>query len=96
MSYIVKNCPNLSTSYYETGRVIHNQCGLTDDDLCADCTCCVIKQVIEKCKKRSGKCERCKASEDYQPTDCLDYCSNDDVIFAGQILQLFDIEEIRG
>ena len=51
--------------------------------------------MIEVCKERSGKCERCKASEDYQPTYCLDYCSNDDVIFAKQILQLFDIEEIN-
>ena len=41
------------------------------------------------------KSERCKASEDYQPTDCFDYCSTNDVIFADDILQLFDIEEIN-
>ena len=80
MSYIVKNCPNLSTSYYGTGRVIHNQCGLTDDDLCADCTCCVIKQVIDKCK---GNKEH-----------ALEYLGHRDML-AEEILQLFDIEEIN-
>ena len=87
--YIVKNCPNLSTSYYETGRVIHNQCGLTDDDLCADCTCCVIKQVIEKCKGAISNYSNleilrtaCETSEAYGKAN-----------IAEQILQLFDIEE---
>lgn len=86
MKYIVSNCPaylieeDYCTCYLE---------------VCSDCTDCVIKQVIEKCTERSGKCERCRASEDYQPTDCLDYCSIDDVIFATKILQLFDIEEVK-
>lgn len=53
--YIIKNCPNLTTSHYGTGETIHNQCGLTDDDLCINCTDCVIKQVIEKCKNELGK-----------------------------------------
>lgn len=86
--YIVKNCPAI----YE---FLNYYCKQSDKKLCQDCTDCVIKRVIEKCKERSGKCERCKASEDYQPTDCLDYCSNDDVIFANDILKLFDIEEIK-
>lgn len=85
MSYKVKNCPALQQTYY-----CH-----THHSKCQDCTDCVIKQVIGKCTERSGKCERCKASEDYQPTDCLDYCSNDDVIFANGILRLFDIEEVK-
>ena len=97
MSYIVKNCPCLFNSYYASGKTVRFECndGNHDDKLCRDVTDCVIKQVIDRCKKRSGKCERCKASEDYQPTDCLDYCSNDDVIFENDILQLFDIEEIN-
>ena len=93
--YIVKNCPATHENYEDkfvcTTQIKQN--GFLC--YCQDCTDCVIKQVIEKCKKRYGKCERCKASEDYQPTDCLDYYSNDDVIFAEKILQLFDIEEIR-
>lgn len=62
MSYVVKNCPAIFYS------------GITDeakcwqkweqfDESCQNCTDCIIKQVIEKCKKRSGKCERCKANE---------------------------------
>lgn len=90
--YIVKNCPSCIISpsccaKYHIDNRSSKDCQNIED--------CVIKQVIEKCKERSGKCERCKASEDYQPTDCLDYCSNDDVIFADDILQLFDIEETR-
>ena len=86
---IVKNCPAIISLYERP------QCALPSNYYCKDCTDCVIKQVIEKCKKKSGKCERCKASEDYQPTDCLNYCSYDDVIFATEILQLFDIEEVN-
>ena len=48
--YIIKACPNLTTSHYGTGETIHNQCGLTDDDLCANCTDCILKQIVEKCK----------------------------------------------
>lgn len=90
--YIVKNCP----CYVNYEDKLHLCCDGQGEGECQDCTDCVIKQVIEKCKKKSGKCERCKASEDYQPTDCLYYCSNDDVIFANNILQLFYIEENKG
>lgn len=52
--YIIRNCPNLTTSYYGTGETIHNQCDLTDDDLCANCTDCVMKQIVELCKEESS------------------------------------------
>ena len=96
MSYIVRNCPCIK--HFDEIE-LDNRCMSTQDDklfFCENNTDCVIKQVIDKCKERSGKCERCQASEDYQPTDCLDYCSNDDdVVFADDILQLFDIEEVE-
>jgi hypothetical protein len=95
VSYIVKNCPttylNFEDKYVCTSQIKEKGFPF----YCQDCTDCVIKQAIEKCKKKSGKCERCMASEDYQPTDCLYYCSYDDVVFASNILQLFDIEEIN-
>lgn len=99
MRYIVKNCPCFVLGIAMKGNdkkvQTCNNYRIRELTHCSDIADCVIKQVIEVCKERSGKCERCKASEDYQPTDCLDYCSIDDVIFAKQILQLFDIEEIK-
>ena len=90
--YIIKNCPVNYGLYKE-------MCGICEkpEDVgrrCADCTDCVMKQIVKKCNERSNKCERCKANEDYQPTDCLQ-CSNDDVVFANDILKLLDIEECK-
>jgi hypothetical protein len=91
MKYVIKNCDN----YTELGKdwtcrsTIQNRKGCY---VCQDCTDCVMKQIVELCKERSNKCERCKTFEDYQPTDCLS-CGNDDVILANDILQLLDIEE---
>ena len=43
MSYIVKNCPAIISLYERP------QCVLPSNYYCADCTDCIIKQVIEKC-----------------------------------------------
>lgn len=61
---------------------------------CENITDCKLKQIVELCRERSDKCKRCKTFEDYQSTDCL-HCSNDDVIFANDILKLLDIEEVE-
>ena len=42
--YIVKNCPAIISLYERP------QCALPSNYYCKDCTDCVIKQVIEKCK----------------------------------------------
>ena len=82
MSYIVKNCPVMQ---YHTCEKY---------GMCQDCTDCVLKQIVELCRERSSKCERCKAYKDYEPTDCLS-CSTDDVVFANDILELLNIEEVE-
>lgn len=48
MSYIVKNCPCYTSKggYYD--------CWANQDTWCANVTDCVIKQVIEKCKKHNN------------------------------------------
>lgn len=51
--YIVKNCPCLSMAEYPSGKVEDNLCGLAITQYCQDCTNCLIKQVIEKCKEKS-------------------------------------------
>ena len=82
--YIIKNCPNLTTSYYGTGETIHNQCGLTDDDLCANCTHCVLKQIVEKCKQVNTK---------FYDSVHQRYLSPSKAKFARQILELLEIQE---
>ena len=73
--YIIKNCP---CYYLET-------CGAKDveEQYCADCTDCVLKQVVELCKETCRK--RCT-------NDCLGtkkHCG------YGQILKLLDIQEVE-
>lgn len=67
--YIVKNCP----CYVNYENILHLCCDGQGEGECQDCTDCVIKRVIEKCKEHPFK-------------DCA--CGDD-------ILQLFDIEEIK-
>lgn len=78
--YIVKNC----RAYNEPW------CGDSMDN-CINCTNCVIKQVIEKCKGVISNYSNleilrtaCETSEAYGKAN-----------IAEQILQLFDIEEIN-
>ena len=72
--YVVLNCPTLMGNRLCYSKVIKQ---------CADCTDCVIKQAIEKCKNTCRK--RC--TNDYLRTK--KHCG------YGEILQLFDIEEIN-
>jgi hypothetical protein len=83
MSYIVKNCP-----CYEFGFCTSHHIKVRG---CIDCTDCVTKQVIEKCKGAVFNYSNleilrtaCEASEAYGKAN-----------IAEQILQLFDIEEIN-
>jgi len=86
--YIINNCPNLTTSYYSTGEIIFNQCGLTDDDLCKNCPDCLLKQIVEKCKKAQYECKTC---------ECFDthFVCLGEKIFAEKILSLLDIQEVE-
>ena len=68
--YVVLNCPTLMGNRLCYGKVMKQ---------CADCTDCVIKQVIEKCKK---------IAKDH-------YWGMREIRFSQEILQLFDIEEIN-
>lgn len=84
--YIVKNCPSIlpMTRLCDSESIFN--CGT----YCKDCTNCVIKQVIEKCKGAVSNYSNleilrtaCETSEAYGKAN-----------IAEQILQLFDIEEI--
>ena len=97
--YIVKNCPAFNSQAYE------HCCSLDGNYKCEGCTDCVIKQVIDKCKYiiDDDICLNCNKFE--RGLDCFecDYDGHREDIMRGisrvslakQILQLFDIEELK-
>lgn len=75
MSYIVKNCP-----CYEFGFCTSHHLKVRG---CIDCTDCVVKQVIKRCKENLSSLETYIDIRSYECTMLQD------------ILDLFDIEEIN-
>ncbi|MBQ6515742.1 hypothetical protein IJI31_01025 [bacterium] len=77
MKYIVKNCPCYIGRIYVWDGNLKNACNV---DKCKDCTDCVIKQMIGKCKEydeeQDGWCEP------------IPFCTDN-------IYNLFEIEEIK-
>ena len=69
--YIIKNCPALGfqIGYYCSDRA----------DYCKDCTDCVLKQIVEKCRN---------IKKDH-------YWGMREIRFANEILQLLDIQEVE-
>lgn len=87
--YVVKNCPNLAESYYADGHISKNECSLDIyDKQCSNCTDCLIKQVIDKCKNIECPCE-------FNGADCWECNTAGQKTFAQHILQLFEIEEVE-
>lgn len=93
MSYIVKNC---SSCRYTPKRYIDGidyicwnaqNFNSSARGLCQDCTDCIIKQVIEKC--------RAKKLDIYNPSIGNEHYALANSVLSTQILQLFDIEEIN-
>lgn len=83
--YIVKNCPCL----YEYGKGdCCNDLKFDQHTLCKDCTDCLIKQVVEKCKNIECPCE-------FNGADCWECSTAGQKTLAEQILQLFEIEEVE-
>lgn len=77
--YVVLNCPTLMGNRLCYSKVIRQ---------CADCTDCVMKQVIQECRKSI----KCFESNEIACPVCSDAASAE---LAQDILQLFDIEEIN-
>lgn len=86
--YIVKNCP----CYANYENKLHLCCDGQGDGECKDCTDCVIKQVIEKCKDAHSECSCKNPNKDI---DCFECTSGGRAELGVEILQLFDIEEIN-
>ena len=84
MKYVIKNCDNYTEfdKNWTCRSTIQNRKGCY---CCQDCTDCLIKQVIDKCKKKL------QLSTDYARNPY----SGGVYQVATEILQLFDIEEVR-
>ena len=72
--YIVTNCPSIHTGWRTMYECFHY------NNPCKECTTCLIKQVIEKCKS---------------PTEILCDFAFGQRDKADVILQLFEIEEVN-
>ena len=85
--YIVKNCPSIlpMTKLCDSESIFN--CGT----YCKDCTDCVIKQVIEKCKDSKLSYSNLEILR----TACETNQAYGKAVMAEQVLQLFDIEEIN-
>ena len=88
MKYKVSNCPSFVLMRTATSGTYFDMCGNAKGHIkCADCTDCVIKQVIEKC--------RAKKLDIYNPSIGNEHYAMANSVLSTQILQLFDIEEIN-
>lgn len=78
--YIIKNCPCLFDAYYASGKTVKFECndGNHEDKLCCDVTDCLLKRIVELCKKEW----------DLRPD------MNIDDNFPREVLQLLEIEEV--
>ena len=87
MSYIVKNCPAFVLMRTATSGTYFDMCGNAKGHIkCADCTDCVMKQIVELCKEVNTK---------FYDSVHQRYLSPSKAKFARQILELLDIQEVE-
>lgn len=78
--YIIKNCP----AYCYLGKECHNEEGQYGAS-CCEITDCIIKQIVERCKKvRESTADICT-----NPYEYATYCE------TRGVLQLLDIQELE-
>ena len=96
--YIIKNCPAFDYKYNECHSKIGNH-----KLYCMDCTDCILKQIVEKCKTKieDDICLNCNDFEtqrtfyecDYEHHREDIYHKRADVCFAQQIIPMLEIKE---
>lgn len=90
--YIIRNCPNLQESYYADGHISKNECSLDIyDKQCSDCTDCLIKQVVDKCREPE------QVYRSYEKPLTQTQCNTlfGRMTLGNEILQIFTIEEVE-
>lgn len=88
--YIIKNCPAFVLMRTGTNTTYFDMCGNAKGRIaCKDCTDCLLKQIVEKCKKSRYKVLYSKYQrEDIETTKIKKT--------AQEILNLLEIEEVEG
>ena len=86
MKYIIRNCPAfVQSSYKNRDWAIENSCELIDDRCCLKQNC-VMKQVVERCRKTVKIFSAESGTQPYAGGRCTE---------AEGILELLDIEEVE-
>ena len=83
--YIIKNCP----CFVEYENKLNLCCNGEGDGECQNCTDCLLKQIVEKCKNAIKTYE----NEEFYEDDCdrfLGECS-----MARDVLDILDIREVE-
>lgn len=91
--YVVRNCPSAKYRMGMPWKILcEKESNCVKSIYCADCTDCIVKQVIEKCKDAHSECSCKNPNKD---VDCFECTSGGRAELGVEILQLFDIEEIN-
>jgi len=89
--YIIRNCPAFVLMRTATSGTYFDMCGNAKGHIkCADCTDCVMKQIVELCKKEIRVYRNMPLPND--GTNTLHFGRQS---FAYDILKLLDIQEVE-
>jgi hypothetical protein len=83
--YIIKNCDAIHkhpVGHWNCANGI--ECQKRED--------CLLKQIVELCKKAIKDCDKCKGDPE---TDCYDCTQGGKAIQSDKILELLDIQEVE-
>ena len=86
--YIISNCPCYDKDYSCQSK--YNTTG----KYCEYCTDCVMKQIVELCKRDKNFCVNCRSKAD-DNIDCIECIEGGRAQLAQDILQLLQIEEVE-
>lgn len=89
--YVIRNCPCF---FEENEEVYDYTCTWngTEELACQDCTDCVLKQIVEKCKNAQSECSCEDANKD---VGCFECTSGGRAGLGTEILKLLDIQEVN-
>lgn len=87
MSYVIQNCPAFVLMRTATSGTYFDMCGNAKGHIkCADCTDCVLKQIVEKCRKTVKIFSAESGTQPYAGGRCTE---------AEGILKLLDIQGVE-
>lgn len=87
--YKIINCPAFVLMRTATSGTYFDMCGNAKGHIkCADCTDCVMKQIVELCKGIKCPCE-------FKGADCWECTESGAKRLADRILQLLNVQEVE-